>query len=160
MSVVIVTKNQYLLCQRIHHITLNENYDYVDVRNTAGRMINIRENSYVINIIYTPESTSHQNSREERHECNVTMRGKVHAYRVYKDLIQQIREQMPDSLFLNKALEHLLSDEDFLKIEASVLDDDLKCEEVMSDRRPKKIRRARKAKRNSKKVLRRPKRRR
>lgn len=162
MSIVIVTKNQYLLCQRIHHIVLNELHDYSDVRNKAGRMVSVRENSYNINIIYTPEATNSHNTREERHDCNVTIKGKVDAYRVYKDLIQQIREQMPDQKFLDKALESLLTDEDFLKIETSSLDDDCrtKCEEAPSDRRPKKIRRARKAKRNSKKVLRRPKRRR
>ena len=156
MSIVIVTKNQYLLASKIHHIILNEGYEYVDVRNSAGRMIGVRENTYTINIIYTPEMTNSQNNREERHDCNVTMRGKVHAYQVYKDLIQQIREQMPDALFLNKCLENLLSDEDFLKIANSEQEDNRKSIEVMSDRRTKKVRKLRKAKRNNKKVLRRP----
>lgn len=160
MSIVIVTKNQYLLASKIHHIVLNEGHDYVDVRTKSGRTIGASESTYTINIIYTPEVTNVNNNREERHECTVTMRGRVHAYRVYKDLINQIREQMPDQLFLNKALEQLLSEDDFIKIANAEAEDDRKCEETMYDRRPKKIRKPRKAKRNSKKVLRGPKRRR
>lgn len=164
MSLVIVTQNQYILAQRIHHIVLNEGYEYHDVRNHHGRIIGVRENTYSIYMLYTPEQTQHghQNSREEVRECTVTMRGKVHAYRVYKDLIRQIREQMPDELFLHKALESLLSEEDFAKIAESETEDHRKCEEKMSVKaiaRPRKIRAARKAKRTSKKVLRKSKRR-
>ncbi len=164
MSLVIVTQNQYILAHRIHHIVLNEGYEYHDVRNHHGRIIGVRENTYSIYMLYTPEQTQngHQNSREEVRECTVTMRGKVHAYRVYKDLIRQIREQMPDVLFLNKALESLLSEEDFAKIAESEAEDLRKCEEKMNVKiipRPRKIRAARKAKRASKKVLRKSKRR-
>lgn len=164
MALVIVTQNQYILAQRIHHIVLNEGYEYHDIRNHAGRVIGVRENTYSIYMLYTPEQTQHghQNTREEVRECTVTMRGKVHAYRVYKDLIRQIREQMPDELFLNKALESLLSEDDFAKIAESEAEDERKCEEKMSvkafNARARKIRAARKAKRASKKVLRKSKR--
>lgn len=162
MSLVIVTKNQYIIASKIHHIVLNEGYEYHDVRNSAGRMIGVRENTYQIHIIYTPDSSSNNNGRgEERHDCTVTMRGKVDAYKVYKDLIRQIREQMPDALFLNTALERLLSDADFEAIANSEEQDKLECMEIMKDdRRTKKVRKSRKAKRASKKVLRRAKRRR
>ena len=35
---VIVTKNQYLLASKIHHITMSEHIDYLDVRNSSGRI--------------------------------------------------------------------------------------------------------------------------
>lgn len=160
MSIVIVTKNQYLIASKIHFITLNEGHEYVEVghgyqRNTYKELI------YNIHIVYSSDTTSTNNNnsnhinRDEHRECNVSIRGKVNAHKVYRDLIRQIREQTPDQLFLDKALEALLG-EDISVIENQERED-LKCVEAMNDRSTKSVRKPRKTKRASKKVLRRPK---
>lgn len=159
MSIVIVTQNQYLIASRIHYVNLNESYDYVDIGHGSNRR-SVKEFSHNIHIVYTPDhgtpSHSLSSTREELRECTVNIRGKLNAHRVYRDLIRQIREQMPDQLFLDKALEALLGQE------LSLIKDDEREElrlakAVTSDRSTKKIRSTRKTQRRSKKVLRRAK---
>ena len=107
---VIVTKNQYLLASKIHHITMSEHIDYLDVRNSSGRMTSVKNCWYNLSIIYSPETTQqgHNNGLgrgDEIRECAVQIRTAVDAHKVFRDLIQQIREQMPDQLYLDTALE-------------------------------------------------------
>ena len=165
---VIVTKNQYLLASKIHHITIDENVNYVDVRTTTGRTISLRDAHYVIQIIYAPENvnTNGNNVRnnDEFRECSITIRSAVDAYKVFKDLIQQIREQMPDQLYLDTALERMIAGTDMSSLVEKDENDEedkftasLTLVEKKNDARSKKVRRPRKAKRASKKVLRRTK---
>ncbi len=160
MALVVVTQNQYILAKAIHHIVLNENYEYHEVRR-AGKLWNDLMYTYHINIVYTPDYQNNNSSRDERAECSVQIRGKVAAYKVYKDLVHQIREQMPDQLYLDKAIENLLNRDALEDIENSERRDLLECEEAKKetrrDRSTKKIRRARKAKRAGKAVLRKSK---
>jgi hypothetical protein len=166
--VVIVTQNQYLLASKIHHITMDEVVNYVDVRNQHGKNISLRDTHYVIQIIYAPDNVNTNNgqirNQEEQRECSVTIRTAANAHKVFKDLIQQIREQMPDQLYLDTALERMLSgvnlttlvdrDEDDKKHEFVMT---LKALEKKNDRCAKKVRKPRKTKRTNKKVLRRSK---
>lgn len=155
MSIVIVTRNQYIIAEKIHHITLDERKEYHDVRNPKGKLIGTTQRTFNISVIYTPDSNT--NGRNDRTECNVHILTKVDAYKVYRDLIQQIREQSPDQLFLDKVLENLLTPDDIAKINNEPPADDwalIESEEIRDDRSAKKARKPRKAKRSSKKVLR------
>lgn len=165
---VIVTQNQYLLASKIHHITMDENVNYVEVRTTAGKLVSLRDAHYVIQIIYSPENVANNNgqlrSSDEQRECSVTIRSAVDAYKVFKDLIQQIREQMPDQLYLDTALERMIANADLASLQERDAENEedkftvsLTVVEKKNDRRAKKIRKPRKTKRTSKKVLRRSK---
>lgn len=158
---VIVTKNQYLLAVRINHIHMDERLEHNDIRGNNGRFRTIINRNYVITIHYIPEATSSGNgftsNQEHVRECSVVLRGAENAHQVFNDLIRQIREQMPDQLYLDKALERLLdgTDIDALKqIDYKDLSHDAKG---MHDGNTKAVRKVGKAKRRSKKVLRKPK---
>lgn len=155
---VIVTQNQYLLASKIHHITMDEQVNYQDIRDERGRHRSIKDVSYVIQIIYAPENVNSNNgqlrSNDEQRECSVTIRTAVNAHKVFKDLIQQIREQMPDQLYLDTALERMISNMDLATLQAKDDKDDqemglfnLKAVEKKNDRKPKKARKPRKTKR-------------
>ncbi len=155
---VIVTQNQYLLASKIHHITMDEQVNYQDIRDERGRHRSIKDVHYVIQIIYAPENVNSNNgqlrSNDEQRECSVTIRTAVNAHKVFRDLIQQIREQMPDQLYLDTALERMISQIDLATLQAK--DDQDKDEmaifgitavEKKNDRKPKKARKPRKTKR-------------
>lgn len=159
---VIVTQNQYILASKIHHITMDERVEYLDsTRN--GRTYSVANKYFQISVIYTPDYTQsqHQNGTryDETRECSVIVRGHVNAHLVFKNLIQQIREQMPDQLFLDRALESMLGGVDLDALRDKDLDDKLLAEEEY-DRGTKKVRRTRKAKGNRKSLLRKSKKRR
>ena len=152
---VIVTQNQYILASKIFHVTLNEEYDWKSRSgNSSGRGM-YREYKYTITVLYAPEVLTN-NSREDKMECVVVIRGALNAYKIYKDLINQIREQLPDQLFLDKAIENILNQEDLEKIKIRD-DNDLIEERLLNDAITNEVRRAGKAKRSRKKVLRRSK---
>lgn len=159
---VIVTQNQYILASKIHHVTMDESTNHIEIYVNNGRRHTITERTFNITVTYTPEdsspSTSLSNSRnQDMRECSVTIRGAVNAHLVFKNLIQQIREQMPDQLYLDTALERMIEGMDLDDLK----DQDVrnaKLEEVKADdRSTKKVRRPRKAKRANKKVLRKSK---
>lgn len=111
---VIVTQNQYILASKIHHITMDEQVQHHEVRSSSGRYRTVIDRYFQITVIYTPELTQAQqnnslNGRDpDQRECSVIVRGNVRAHLVFKNLIQQIREQMPDQLYLDTALERML----------------------------------------------------
>lgn len=155
---VIVTQNQYLLASKIHHITLDEQINYQDIHDERGRSRSIKDVHYVIQIIYAPENVNSNNgqlrSQDEQRECSVTIRSAVNAYKVFKDLIQQIREQMPDQLYLDTALERMISQMDVATLQEKDDRDKeematfgIKALEKKNDRKPKKVRKPRKTKR-------------
>jgi hypothetical protein len=150
---VIVTQNQYILAKTIHHITLNENVEYVELK-INGKFTQVKCETFSINITYTPDVQS-PNSRDDWRECMVVLRNKNRAYKAYKELIHQIREQNPDQLFLDKVMESILSSDYILNDKEN---DDFELEEKRYDGRTKKIRSIRKTKARSKKVLRKSKR--
>jgi hypothetical protein len=120
---VIVTNNQYILAKRIHHVSLSEDYNYHEII-VKGRRNTVRENVYSINIVYVPEDNGGSgsmigNGREEVRECHVVIKtSKATAYKSYSNLIEQIRQQSPDQLFLDSALENILKQSEIEKIEA------------------------------------------
>lgn len=164
---VIVTQNQYILASKINHITMDEQLNHIEVRNKAGHCHTVMDRYFQITVIYTPEASQTNNAYgnstgnrgDEIRECAVVIRSAVNAHAVFKNLIQQIREQMPDQLYLDTALERMLTGTDL----ESLKDQDAKHDEYQLEINhalkpsPKKVRRPGKAKRASKKVLRRTK---
>lgn len=147
---VIVTQNQYILASKIHHVTLDEQCTYIEVKNTRGRRYRtVKQPYWQLTVVYSPDNintNSVTSSRDEYRECSVTIHGAVNAHKIFKDLIQQVREQMPDALYLDKALERMITGTDIKSLE----DKDLDIEEALKDDQPtKKVRRARKKKRRS-----------
>ena len=143
MALIIVTRNQYVVASRINSIVLDESYDYKDVRRRNGQYASVKDYNYRITIDYVADNpNSSSMGREDVRECVVAIQKKVDAYRIYKDLINQIRDQMPDALFLDRAMESLLADGRFDIAEES---DAGRIYEY--DEKPAKVRGTRKAKR-------------
>lgn len=144
---------------------MDEHRDYQDVRTNKGKQFTVIQKRFVINILYSPEQTQNNGGlsshRDGVNTCEVTILSKKNAYAVYRDLIKQIREQCPDQLFLDKAMDNLLAGDDGgesnISFGNSNDDDcfDLAEMEKINDRSPKKASKPRKAKRPNKKVLRR-----
>ncbi len=161
---VIVTQNQYLLATKILHITMDEQTNYVEIRKN-GAYHSAREKYYQITIVYVPEAFStnnHHQGHNETRECTVNIRGAVNAHKSFNSLMEQIREQIPDTLFLDKAVEKMFggggTDYETIGLKDQAHDelafDAQEIKHVKSNRRAKAIRKPRKAKRASKKVLR------
>ena len=173
---VLVTQNQYILAHKIHHITLDEVVNHDEVRSRVGKVISKKDISYIIHVVYSPEEVSTQNSgmmknNYEQRECTVTIRNVVNAHKVFRDLIQQIREQMPDQLYLDTALERMIATNSVVSVDDKGQYEDLNEDEdddwghlpTYREKRKydggsKKVRKSGKTKRRSKKVLRKSKR--
>lgn len=181
MALVIVTQNQYIVASKILNICMDEQVNYVDVRLPSGKLSTGVERYYQIGVHYIsePMNSHHSNqSSGDYRECSVILRGAKNAHAVFNSIIEQIREQIPDDLFLAKALEKMLGNMDEAVIEAkdtnstfSIRDSKRKRpskgkkmhilkEEEKRDSSSKKVRRTRKTKRASKDILRKPKKRR
>lgn len=155
---VIVTSHQYLIASKILHIGLEESESWQDFRKN-GKVVTIKVPQYFIKIVYEPEQNTPGTNLSTRHdyrECIVTLKTATSAHKIFKNLVEQIREQMPDQLYLDKALERLISAENLEIIEEEDRRYATQLEEFNdgTNKRTKKVRRARKTKRRSKKVLR------
>lgn len=145
---VIVTKNQYILANKIHHITLDEHKEVLEYRK-SGKWHSEIINKFTITLYYTPDNGATNNNFNDVRECSVYISDKYDAKSIYKDLISQIREQMPDQLYLDKAFENLLKQEDDVKIQADKLINKTSELGRIYDRKPAKVRKLRKKKRRS-----------
>lgn len=161
---VIVTQNQYILASKIHHVTMDEQINHNEVRAKNGRCHTVIDRYYQITVIYSPENSqvtnqygnNSGNRGDEMRECCVVIRGAVNAHLVFKNLIQQIREQMPDQLYLDTALERMITGMDLDALKDKDANEDNFALEIKHATKPspKKVRATGKAKRASKKVLR------
>jgi len=140
---VIVTTNQYILASRINHILLQENVSHIDVRNKQGKYVSIKNCEYLIDIWYVPESASNPDKQQN---CTVTLKSRVDAHKVFKSIVEQIREQMPDTLYLREALEKMLAGS---SIENNRYNDDDEYE-LSADSDPRKSKKPQKAKKANK----------
>ena len=139
---VIVTQNQYILASKIHHVTMDEQTNHNEVRTVSGRYRTVIDRYFQITVIYTPEQTQQQmnqnNGRDpEQRECSVVIRGNVKAHLVFKNLIQQIREQMPDQLYLDTALERMLGGIDMEELKQKDLVDPWDLDEAPKKKKVK-----------------------
>jgi hypothetical protein len=161
---VIVTQNQYILASKINHVTMDEQINTVELIGLNGRRYSFLDKYYQITVIYTPEASqvtnnfgnSSGNRGDEVRECSVIVRGAVNAHLIFKNLIQQIREQMPDQLYLDTALERMLTSTDMESLkDKDSKEDDFKLEIKNATKLSSaKVRKTGKTKRASKKVLR------
>jgi hypothetical protein len=154
---IIVTKNQFIRATNINHIILDELVENVQVGYKAYAM-----KKFLITVVYTPENGNPNQHNSELRECTVALTSKKDAYLLFKDMTHQIREQTPDALYLNKLLENFLTDPEIKKIADSESGENFKDEmkATLYDPDTAKVRRVRKAKRKSKRVLRKSKKRR
>ena len=166
MSIVIVTQNQYIVASRIHHISLDEHSSTHD-GSVDGLPQSFREKYYQITVVYSPDNvnTGHNQTRGDEHrECSVIIRRAKDAHLLFKGVIDQIRQQVPDQLFLDKAIQQMLEGADMEEIEAkdhySNYEDMKKKVAPNAHTSSKKVRLLRKTKRGSKAVLRKSKKRR
>lgn len=167
---VLVTQNQYILANKIHHIVMDEQKEHKEIYLYSGRRKTIVDHYWQITIIYTADDAASQNSNNngfaksssnnDIRECTVTVRGAFNAHKAFKSLVQQIREQLPDQLYLDTALERMITDCDIENLKDRDLNEDKELKEINFDTKSKKVRGARKAKARSKKVLRKSKKRR
>lgn len=125
-NLVIVSSHCYLLCEAINHITLddcdNESYDkveYLTKSKKSGRSGKLSKKKEMLNLKkwckitlnYVP-ATKSQNSRgDDIRSVEILIQGKEIANTLYKEIISQIREQMPDQLFLDKLVDNILQGE-------------------------------------------------
>jgi hypothetical protein len=133
--IVLITDNLYLRAEKVQSISVTEQvlWDGDEDGNSPDRKIV----TYSIAIEYEPAGQQQQNHNSVMH-INLTARNRKHCNETMKALIEQVRQQDPDNLMLDKLIDKYF------------------CGEVKEyDRRPKKIRRVRKAKRRNKKVSRR-----
>jgi hypothetical protein len=141
MSVVIVTKKCYLLCERVNNITLQEESEHM-----SGQMLPY----WSINIDFDPiplstaNNASFRGNREQDTVVVIKVGDKKNAYELFNLIVNQIREQIPDSLFLSSLVDKFLTE--------GALDE----ESIVG--KYEKISGTRKAKRRGKKVLRKTKR--
>jgi hypothetical protein len=128
-QVVIVTRQCYLVAESINHISVHE-MDEEDKADSLFYVPPTRKNRrrrkltpkqelleklkraaqlYQININFTPLQSSPQNGISKHNNGNdsvtITVRGYDRALELYHDMINQIREQIPDRLWLDKLVE-------------------------------------------------------
>lgn len=105
---VIVTKNKYIVADKINHVVLHENINWVDIRGKNGKPLSVREVTYSLEIQYVV--VGGQGNSRDTQTTTIALSSRKNALGVYKSLVEQIREQHPDQLYLDKALELLFTD--------------------------------------------------
>ena len=137
---VIVTKNQYLVASKIFHITMDEQMSYEEVR-INNRHATIQNKYFQISIVYAPETGAGSGNHTETRECTIIIRDVEIAHRVFQDMISQIREQMPDVLYLDKALERMLSNTDIPALVEKDNDDSAEIKAELSPTAQRRLKR-------------------
>lgn len=120
-EVIIVTKQCYLVCERINSITITE----TDEGDRVFSLSSIRKNSkkktkkpidkkFRIVIDFVPLSA---NSPSNQYSSNgntaavaIEMRGEKAVLGLFKQIVDQIREQQPDKLWLDKLVEKFFAE--------------------------------------------------
>jgi hypothetical protein len=140
--ITIVTSRNFIICEAINHITLQSEPERV-----GTQLVNF----YTIDIDFQPQSRNNQSATpnspfggrgEERGFVRIKVRGEKSALRLFKELVTQIREQLPDATYLDKMVENILSG---------------KIEEIYDESSTQTSSGARQAKREREKAIRRAK---
>lgn len=115
MSIVVVTSRCFLIAERITYITLQDRFvdNYVVKKKLFGKDKTINQPvprchislSYdikpvVVNNGYTPEAQ----------HIDIEFDSKTEALQVFTAMVEQIREQSPDELYLDKLMERMLKE--------------------------------------------------
>lgn len=132
-SIVIVTRQCYLLCESINFISVHE-MDEADKEDSLFFSPKLKRKSkkkltpkqqlleklkkaaqlYKITIDFIPTPTGSTNSsglsKGNHGSVDITVRGYDRCIELYMDMISQIREQQPDKLFLDKMVEKFFTE--------------------------------------------------
>jgi hypothetical protein len=127
-SIVIVTSQCYLLAEAINYIVINEVDDSDDrewqpktAKNRKIRRNNRVLRDYIVerkpfNIVIDfipknqPQNASNKNNGDASSVITIQVHGLNRTLRVFQDVVSQLREQIPDELFLDKLVERFLAD--------------------------------------------------
>lgn len=132
-NIVLVTRQCYLLCESINYISVHELSEedkedslfYTRPPKRRKRKMSAKEKLldklkraaqlYQISIDFVPVQNSNANANNGRRgdgtsSVNITVRGYDRCIELYMDMIQQIREQQPDKLFLDKMVEKFFAE--------------------------------------------------
>lgn len=97
--ITIVTSRLYLLCEAINAIKM----EYYPERLPNNRFLPF----YTIALNITPQNRG--TSSDETEQVEIRICGEKAALSFFKELVTQIREQMPDQVYLDKMLEDILA---------------------------------------------------
>ena len=138
--VVIVTERTYIVSNKIHSMYVEETLE--EHNNPNGRGV-LQIPLTIIHVRFEPYNGNSQQapSRTDDYGVEVKVYSRKKAIELFKSMVQQVREQCPDQVYLDRIAESFL---------AGVIDDDTSAAEIC---------RTGEEKRRSKKVLRRPKKR-
>jgi hypothetical protein len=110
MTIAIVTSRSFLLCDSINYMTLDSGFEY-------SLNDEIKAVKYTINISYnsTNRNNNHSSglsgSRDTTHHVSISVFGEDRALKLFKELLNQVRDQCPDEPFLNSIVEKILTGE-------------------------------------------------
>jgi hypothetical protein len=137
-TIVIVTSQCYLLCEAINHITMHDAEEPCEAkeeefglsrrrRQHKKRRLTAKQKKaiafaklnqkYQIVIDFVPVSGSSPHlvhgggsGRENSTTVSITVRGRERCEALFSEMVEQIREQLPDNVFLNQLAERFLSE--------------------------------------------------
>ena len=104
--IAIATSRSFLLCESVNAMSLDSDYE------RSGRTNDVILRAYTININYNPVA---RNNNPPTHRSdssgNLTIKviGESTALQLFRELVQQIREQCPDQPYLDKMVENILT---------------------------------------------------
>ena len=131
-NIVIVSSHCYLLCEAVEHISIDvcgDRYDDDDEIELVKRISRSRrkpkkptkrqkqeaarkeEAYYQVSISFIAvnrNSMSKNGGSSDHRTLQITLKGHEKAMGLYKEIVSQIREQIPDQLFLNDLVTKLL----------------------------------------------------
>ena len=101
---IIVTRRCFVVAERINYVSIEEENEGTRAKPRV---------KYQVIVHYVPVSNPNgSNSRSDTESCSVYTYNKKVAETIYRDIVSQYREQNPDSLYLDKIVQNLLSGED------------------------------------------------
>lgn len=132
-SIVIVTKQCYLLCEAINYIAINEVRDDED-ESTIGRFFDkpkrgrkskkltkkqleaLKQQQFQIIIDFipvngiSPSSGTLRNSNSSNATVGIKVTGRDRCLELFAHMVEQIREQIPDNKFLDEIVEKFIQE--------------------------------------------------
>lgn len=122
MSIVLVTKQCYLVAERITYVSLEEAEPDTETKSLWSLLGKLyfkdARSRWLINISYTPvqskTATPNHNSgygsnREEMYSLELSVIDHKAAMGLYKEIVNEIREQSKDQLYLDQLVDKFLT---------------------------------------------------
>lgn len=131
-NIVIVSSHCYLLCEAVEHISIDICGEYRDdddeielvkrssrsrrkprkpTRKEKEEAARREEAYYQVSIAFVAVNRNPMGKNGSDHRTlQITIKGHDKAIALYKEIVAQIREQIPDQLFLNDLVTKLLGD--------------------------------------------------